>query len=133
MKRIFVSLSYDNRSNLSEQIEVMKAVAHEFGYDLFVFVDAYDFPADAMNEMMETAFCEIRSSDVVIAEVTRKAIGVGIEIGYARGIGKPIIYMRHKDASYSTTAAGTATFEVMYGDVLDLADKLTALIQEHFA
>jgi 2'-deoxynucleoside 5'-phosphate N-hydrolase len=40
--------------------------------------------------MMRQAFAAIDKNDLLIAETTDKAIGIGIEVGYAKAKGKPI-------------------------------------------
>jgi len=77
--------------------------------------------------MMETAFLEIDKSDFLIAELTTKSIGVGIEIGYAFATGKPIVYLRRKDSEYSTTASGSSTYNIEYeneNDLIELMDNV---------
>ena len=44
---------------------------------------------------------DIDNSDILIAEVSEKAIGVGIEVGYAKAKGKPIIYIKNQSVCFS--------------------------------
>ena len=92
--------------------------------ELLVFVDQYNFRPDQEIEMMQTAFREIDSCDILIAELTTKSIGVGIEIGYAYASKKPIYYLRKKGSEYSTTASGSADVVIVYDDASDLIEKL---------
>ena len=80
--------------------------------------------------MMATAFKEIDNSDFLIAELTHKSIGVGIEIGYAFATKKPIIYVRQKGAEYSTTTAGCSVFVIEYENETDLVEKISQAIKE---
>ena len=79
---------------------------------------------------MEKAFEEIDKSDLLIAELTTKAIGVGIEIGYAFARQKPIVYLRRKDAEYSTTASGCSSYFVAYKDEFDLKKSMKEIISQ---
>ena len=88
------------------EIEVLTHLLSELEINLFVFVDHYNFASNQEQEMMKTAFKEIDSCDFLIAELTTKSIGVGIEIGYAYATQKPIIYLKKDHAEYSTTASG---------------------------
>ncbi len=74
--------------------------------------------------MMKIAFEEIDSADFLIAELSTKSIGVGIEIGYAFAKNKPIFYLRKKGTEYSTTAAGCSNFVIVYEDELDLIERV---------
>jgi nucleoside 2-deoxyribosyltransferase len=74
--------------------------------------------------MMQLALSEIAKSDLLIAEVSEKAIGVGIEVGFAAALGKPVIYLRKTDVEYSTTVGGLATETVVYDNLQDLDQKL---------
>lgn len=78
--------------------------------------------------MMQQAFADINSSDLLIAEVSEKAIGVGIEIGYAVAAKKPVIYLRNELTEHSTTAAGAASRLIIYQSPLDLEQKLTLVL-----
>ena len=78
--------------------------------------------------MMKTAFLEIDKCDFMIAELTTKSIGVGIEIGYAYAKEKPIIYLRKKDSEYSTTASGCSTDIVIYKNEFDLMETMETFL-----
>ena len=88
----------------------------------------YDFKPNEEKEMMQTAFDEIDSSDILIAELTTKSIGVGIEMGYAVAKNKPVFYLRKTTAEYSTTAAGCSEFSVEYNNEIDLVKKMEELL-----
>lgn len=63
------------------------------GINPFVFMDQYTFKAGEEALMMQQAMEEIDQSDLLIAAASEKAIGFGA--GYAKGKGKPVIYIRH--------------------------------------
>lgn len=125
MKKAYLAISYQNRKQLHEETEMIRKVLATFQTTLFVFVDEYHFSAQEEKQMMHQAFHEINTADLLIAEVSEKAIGVGIEIGYAAAMKKPVIYLRKADAEHSTTAAGSAGHIIIYSDLSDLAEKLT--------
>ena len=68
-------------------------------------------------------------TDFLIAELTTKSIGVGIEIGYARAKGKPIIYLRKKNSEYSTTASGSSTYSIEYENENDLIELMKTILK----
>ena len=107
-------------AHLDPEVETLKTCLERHGFDLLIFVDKYNFTTEQEKEMMATAFKEINNADFLIAELTTKSIGVGIEIGYAFSRNKPIIYLRKKNAEYSTTASGSSNFIIEYEDIHDL-------------
>ncbi len=130
MKKAYLSIGFQNRQLMSEEIETIKQVLSGFGISLFVFVDAYRFTPTQEKEMMQQAFADIDSADLLIAEVSEKGIGVGIEIGYAVAKQKPVIYLRNTRAEHSTTAAGAASDAVSYTDTEDLTQKLKTVLPD---
>lgn len=124
MKKGYLAISYSNRRLFDKEVEILKNLFNKNDMELFVFVDNYNFEPDQEDEMMKTAFIEIDSSDLLIAELTTKSIGVGIEMGYAFAKGKPIFYLRRSGSEYSTTAAGISNVIIEYNDEFDLYNKM---------
>jgi nucleoside 2-deoxyribosyltransferase len=124
MKKAYLSISFQNRKHFQKEIIAIEEVLSECGFKLFVFVDVFHFSADQEKEMMQQAWKEIDESDLLIAEVSEKAIGVGIEIGYAIARNKTVIYLRREDAEHSTTASGSAKYSIIYRHLDDLSVKL---------
>jgi nucleoside 2-deoxyribosyltransferase len=128
MKKAYLSISFQNRKNLESELVAIQQALSAFNIHLFVFVDQYLFTKDQEKQMMQQAFADIDSSDLLIAEVSEKAIGVGIEIGYAIAAKKPVIYLRNELAEHSTTAAGSADHIIIYNNPENLSKKLTILL-----
>jgi nucleoside 2-deoxyribosyltransferase len=128
MQKAYLSISYQNRKNLQPEIAIIQKLLADFPIELFIFVDNYLFSATEEKQMMQKAFDEIESSDLLIAEVSEKAIGVGIEIGYAVAKNTPVIYLRNASAEHSTTAAGSAKHIIIYNDLQGLAAKFSEVL-----
>jgi nucleoside 2-deoxyribosyltransferase len=128
MKKAYLSIGFQNRQQLLPETELMRDVLAASQISLFIFVDNYQFPPNEEKQMMQQAFREIDASDLLIAETSEKAIGVGIEIGYAVAMKKPVIYLRKNDAEHSTTAAGSAGYTLIYDNQEDLGKKLSNLL-----
>ena len=127
MKKVYLAISYSNRKLFDKEVKTLIELCEKNNIKLLVFVDNYNFKENEEKEMMKTAFWEIDKSDFLIAELTNKSIGVGIEIGYAFAKEKPILYLRKKDSEYSTTASGSSSYIIEYEnefDLRDLTDKL---------
>ena len=124
MKKAFISISFKKKNELEGEITAITEVLKKHDMNPFVFVNTYKFSSDKEREMMDKATKAIASSDLLLAEVTDKAIGVGIEIGYAYALGKKIIYLRKKQSEYSTTVGGIADEQIIYNNNDDLKTKL---------
>ncbi|MFK5879297.1 MAG: nucleoside 2-deoxyribosyltransferase [Flavobacteriaceae bacterium] len=131
MKKAYFAISYSNRNQFDIEVESLKKLFSKYNIKLLVFVDIYDFKSTEEKEMMQTAFDEIDSSDFLIAELTTKSIGVGIEIGYAVAKNKPIFYLRKTTAEYSTTAAGCASYTIEYNNEIDLVIMMEKMLKTH--
>ncbi len=129
-KSAFISLSFAHRDALRGTVRHMTTVLQEYGIAVTVFVDKYAFGPNEEETMMQVSAQCIAQCDFVIAEVSQKAIGVGVEVGYARGLGKPVIYMRHQDADHSTTVAGISTHQIIYTSVADMVRQLRHVLDE---
>ena len=70
--------------------------------------------------MMKQTTADIGNCKIIIAENSDKAIGIGIEVGYAKAKMKPIIYLRRKTTDHSSTVSGISDFHIIYEDTSDL-------------
>ena len=129
MKKGYLAISYSNRHLFDNEIECLKQLFNENDLELLVFVDKYNFRPEQEKEMMESAFNEIDNSDFLVAELSTKSIGVGIEIGYASAKNKPVFYLRKKGSEYSTTASGCSSYIVEYRNELDLKESMKKLLK----
>lgn len=126
----YIALSFSKRKLLENVISTLKDSLEQYGIQALVFVDQYTFdPADEKN-MMQQAMREISNCDILLAETSEKAIGIGIEAGYAKAKGKKVIYLRHKDAEHSTTVSGISDYQVIYQDTADLQEQLSSILPE---
>ena len=129
MKKAYFAISYSNRYLFDKEVENLQKQFKKNDIELLVFVDKYNFIADQEKEMMKTAFQEIDNSDFLIAELTTKSIGVGIEIGYAFAKNKPVIYLLKKGSEYSTTASGCSNSIIEYRNEHDLRESMVELLK----
>ncbi len=128
MLRAYLAISLVHRQNLESVIETLRSELKKANIDLFIFVDHYHFSVHEEKIMMQTAFSEIDRSDILIAEVSTKAIGVGVEVGYAVAKNKPVWYIRKSSAPHSSTVSGAAQEHILYQNEQDLIDQLSHLI-----
>jgi nucleoside 2-deoxyribosyltransferase len=123
-QRAYLAISLSLRPILDPVVKTLQQVLAEYGIELFVFVDHYQFSPTQEKEMMQQAFLEIDRCHLLIAECSEKAIGVGIEAGYALGKGKQVWYLRPHNAPHSTTVAGAAHKSIVYHNTNDLTDQI---------
>lgn len=126
----YIAVSFSKRNELNEEINAVKTALQHAGATAFVFVDRFIFDARDETAMMRQAMNCIDECDVLIALLTHKAIGVGVEAGYARAKNKPVIYARHADAAHSTTVSGISSYQVIYTCTEDLQLQLAAVMQQ---
>ena len=126
--KAYISVSFKNRKLLSSEIDTISKVLTENSIDALVFVDKYRFQLSQEREMMQKAMEEIDNCDILIAETSEKGIGIGVEVGYAKGKGKTIVYIRQKDMEHSTTVSGSSDFQIIYSDSKDLRMQLLQII-----
>jgi nucleoside 2-deoxyribosyltransferase len=132
----YIAISYKKRKQLQPELDAIKEVLKQYSIIPFVFVDNYNFKTEqekpalsADREMMQAAFAEIDKCDLLIAEVSDKAIGIGIEVGYAKAKNKPVIYLRHVYAEHSTTVSGSSDYTVIYADTSKLQKQLNEILK----
>ena len=131
MKKAYLAISYSNRKQFDAEIDSLRTLLNKHNIELLVFVDKYNFKADEEEQMMKKAFEEIDNSDLLIAELSTKSIGVGIEIGYAFAKEMPVLYLRKNGSEYSTTAAGCAKYIVDYKDEQNLEELMEAYFKAY--
>jgi 2'-deoxynucleoside 5'-phosphate N-hydrolase len=126
--KAYIAVSYNKRQTAHTVINTITATLKQFAIEPFVFVDHYQFTAVEETLMMQQAMADIDSCDILIAETSHKAIGIGVEVGYAKAKHKPVIYMRQKNATHSTTVAGISDYHIFYADMEDIQQQLHSVI-----
>ena len=130
MKQAYIAISFSQYQTMQAELEAIRAVLKAVQIEPFVFVEHYHFALDEAKTMMQTARKHLDESDVLIAELSHKAIGVGVEVGYMSAQDKPILYLRREGAEYSSTVGGLATYEIVYRDIADLRGQLGEVFGE---
>jgi nucleoside 2-deoxyribosyltransferase len=124
----YISISYCKRNFLDSELKAIIAVLINFKINPSVFVDKYRFELKEEKQMMQQAMKDIENCNIFIAETSEKAIGIGVEAGYAKGKNKPVIYLRNSKAEHSTTVAGISDFSIVYDNADDLQQKFATVI-----
>ena len=122
--KAYISVDHSKRKTLYKELETIKTFLLKLNIVAFIFADNYRFEVTEVRRMPNQAAADIDQCDILIAEVSHKAIGIGIEVGYAIAKMKPIIYLRHKNADHSTTVSGISDFQIIYENIADLEMRL---------
>lgn len=128
--RAYVSVSYSNRPVLDDVVKAITTALSALNIAALVFVDQYHFNAADEKQMMQQALLDIDDCDLLIAETSYKAIGIGVEAGYAKAKGKPVIYLRQQQAPHSTTVSGISNLAIVYADAADLEAQLNSVLNK---
>ncbi len=120
----YISISNNKRKELISTLNAITDTLKANNIEPFIFIDNYEYDAQQENQMMLQAMEDIDKSDLLIAETSEKAIGIGIEAGYAKATHKPVIYLRHIASEHSTTHSGISDYQVIYENELNLQMKL---------
>ena len=92
--------------------------------------DENQFSTNEEGMMMQKAMEDIEKSVILIAEVSEKGIGIGIEVGYAKAKNIPVIYVRNSRSEHSTTVSGIADFRIIYENEIDLEEQLDKILKK---
>jgi nucleoside 2-deoxyribosyltransferase len=126
----YISISFGKRKDFDKELKSIAEVLIENSIIPFVFVDNYIFDKNDEKQMMLQAMKDIDNCDFLIAETSEKAIGIGVEVGYAKAKNKPVIYLRNKNAEHSTTVSGICDFAIVYESIEDLKTQLNSIIKK---
>jgi 2'-deoxynucleoside 5'-phosphate N-hydrolase len=125
----YICISFSKREFLQAELEIIKQTLDQCNIDPFVFVDTYNFKPAEEKQMMQQAFAAIDACGLLIAETSDKAIGIGIEVGYAKAKGKPVIYLRNNAAEHSTTVSGASDYIIIYTSSNNLVYQLKNILK----
>jgi 2'-deoxynucleoside 5'-phosphate N-hydrolase len=125
----YISVNFSKRKLADKELTAIIGTLKKFKIIPFIFVDNYKFDLTQERQMMQQAMADIDNCNILIALITAgKGIGIGIEAGYAKAKGKPVIYVRQKDAEHSTTVSGISDFQIVYLDTNDLQEQLAGIL-----
>lgn len=114
--KFFIALSFDHREELAPVIAEIKGVLERHGHTYEVFVEKQLEENISPSSLMKLAIDTLKECDALIAEISHKMVGVGIEIGIAHQLGIPIIGIRKEGSEPSTTIEGVINALYEYKD-----------------
>ncbi len=120
MQQAYFGIKYHKDNRNRELIHSICNAIHKAGINTRCMVRDFekwgevDLPS---RELMQQTFEIIKSSDMVILEMTEKGVGLGIEAGYAVAVDKPLIVLIQDGALLSNTMSGIANTVIKYNDI----------------
>lgn len=103
--KYFIALSNQNKGKLVDTINTVKEVLTEKGDAYTVFVERQQ-TGMTKPQVMKEALKDIMNSDALLVEASTKEVGVGIEMGFAHALNKPIVLVRKVGSESSNTMEG---------------------------
>lgn len=111
-----------NRLNL---LPVIKSIAEKNNIDCFVFEIG-----GSPKEIFKRDYEQLKSCDLIIAEVSETSHGVGIEIGLSYCLNLKRILLLEKGKSVTKLAQGIPNTTIIeYSNVKDLEEKLSSILK----
>jgi len=124
--RAYITCPISHTQNKLNVLPEIEKIAKSKGIDTFV-VKIGGTP----EEIFERDFEQLKSCDLIIAEVSETSHGVGIEIGMSFSLGLERILLCEKGKYVTKLAHGMPkTTIIEYEDLDDLEDKLTSILSK---
>lgn len=127
MKKAFISYSFLKREDIRELHEQLKkTLEKKFKFEVYAFVFDYTKKVDD-KKLMDEALKKVDEADLVLVELSNKSVGVGIEAGYAKAKGIPIIYLHKKGTKLKQAMNGISDAVITYVTTGDLIERISQL------
>lgn len=132
--KIFVSYKFRgaDKKKLKEKLKIVSSVLEKQDHETFVhFRDGRNWDTSdnyPLHKALKKTFAAIKDSDAILAILDNhaKSIGMTLEIGFAKALGKKIILLVSKDCS-SPILEATASRIIPFTNLQDLPKKLTTI------
>jgi hypothetical protein len=131
--KAFISIKYHADHANRSRIEAIAAALGACGLESTCVardVEGWGAVSLAPAELMRRTFEAMRSSHLVLVDLTEKGVGVGIEAGYAYASRLPILTIAQQGASISETLRGLSHSVHFYRDPDDLGELLGRVVPQ---
>lgn len=127
--RLFITATFRGSENRGE-IEGLCEITRQAGFNDFCFirdVENYQKIFTDPAELMKRALDEIKKSDYLLIDMTRKPTGRAFEAGMAFALGVKVIIIARKGTVLKDTALGIASAIIEYDDLEKIRTPLACL------
>lgn len=132
--RVYIAIKfYDNHSNKA-LIENISSALEKHGFETICVIrdlEKWGQVQFSPDVLMQRAFDEIETSDLIVVDLTKKGVGLGIEAGYAFAKQIPIVTIAREGSDISVTLQGISHKIFWYNDFDELAN-FFALVSGEF-
>lgn len=128
--KVFITASF---GDTKENIEKLCSSVKKAGFEDFCFirdVENYQKIFDNAKDLMQRSKEEIKSSDVLLIDMTDKPTGRMIEVGIAYALCKRIIVIMRRGTQIKDTTKGIADAIVEYDTIGDISTDLASVLKK---
>ena len=121
--KAYISIKYREDSSNKECVENISSALERNGFETVCITRDFEKWGQVQlspHELMQRAFAEIDSSNLLVVDSTEKGVGLGIEAGYAYAKQIPIVVIARAGSDISTTLQGIAKNLFLYDEFEDL-------------
>ncbi|GAI18322.1 unnamed protein product [marine sediment metagenome] len=118
--KVYITCPVTHTNDKLDLLPEIEKIVKSKGLESFIFKIGGD-----PKEIFDRDFKQLKSSDLIIAEVSELSHGVGIEIGLSFGLGLKRILLLQRKKKITKLAQGMPnTTIVLYNNLEDLKEKL---------
>jgi len=124
--KVYITCPVTHTNNKLDLLPEIEKIVKSKGLESFVFKIG-----GSPKEIFDRDFKQLKSSDLIIAEVSELSHGVGIEIGLSFVLGLKRILLLQRKKKITKLAQGIPnTTIVLYNDLEDLKEKLALTLDK---
>ncbi len=127
MKKAFFATKYYKNNYNKKKIENITEALEKANLKIISMVNDKMFCGKnkpTSEKLMKETFKKINKCDIFVADLSEKSIGVGVEIGYAFALKKPVVVISNKKSNISSTIKGVAKQVICYKKPREVTKKI---------
>lgn len=131
----YIAIKFHEDYSNKETVNAISRALQATEYDTICMIRDYEQEGKihlAPRELMTLAFQQIESSTIMIAEITEKGMGIGIECGYAWAKKIPVIVVAKRGTEIPATIMGIYSSIVYYDDLKHLEENLEDVLLNYY-
>lgn len=121
--KVYISIKYREDNGNKDRIQKISSALERNGFETVCIardIEKWGQVQLSPHELMQRAFAEIDSSNLLVVDLTEKGVGLGIEAGYAYAKQIPIVVIARRGSNISATLQGIAKKLSLYDEFEDL-------------
>lgn len=129
--KAYISIKYRADNSNRDCIEKISSALERNGFETVCIardIERWGEVQLSPHELMQRAFAEIDSSNLLLVDLTEKGVGLGIEAGYAYAKQIPIVAIARRGSNISATLQGIVRKLFLYNEFEDLTDFFQGII-----